>query len=121
MSQLERYILIGLATIFVVVFLRWLKRFLRRNEIHESFPYLHPFANSVLTETELLTFDLPSTNNVKAEVFSESGVMVLLLFEESLKAGNHQKAIGLGALQKGDYTLKITFSNQITSRPFKLV
>ncbi len=116
MREIERYILIGLVTIFVVVFLRWLKRFLRRNEIQESFPYVHPFGKGTLTGIEVLAFELPARDNVKTEIFSDNGLMVLFLFEESLKEGSYQKGIDLSELPKGSYTLKITFSNQITSR-----
>jgi hypothetical protein len=120
MSQIERYILIGLATIFVVVFLRWLKRFLRRNEIQESFPYVHPFGKGSLSGKEVLGIELPVGDKVRVEVYSDNGKMVLFLFEEVLKQGSHQKGIDLSELPKGSYTLKITFSNQVTSRQIKI-
>ena len=120
MSQAERYILIGLVAIFIVVFLRWLKHYLRRNEILESFPYVYPFGKSTLNGKEILIFELPSSDTVKAEVLSSDGGVVLFLFESKLRPGKHEQVIDLSSLPYGNYQVKITFSNQVTTRSIRI-
>jgi hypothetical protein len=120
MSTLERYILIGVATVFVVVFLRWLKRFLRRNEIQESFPYVFPFGKSTLSGRESITIELPYGDHVRGELLSQNGAVVRQLFGESLKKGTHTLGMDLHGLPPGEYTLRLHFSAQVTTRQVRV-
>lgn len=120
MSQLEKYILVTLFVVFAVVFARWLKRFLRRNEIQETFPYVFPFDSTVVEDNQLIKMELPFPQKVKGELILPNGDLVELLFDETLQAGIQTKNMRTVQLANGPYELRITFSNQVTNRKLEV-
>jgi hypothetical protein len=120
MSQLEKYILVTLFVVFAVVFARWLKRFLRRNEIQETFPYVFPFDSTVVEDNQLIKMELPFPQKVKGELILPNGDLVELLFDETLQAGIQTKNMRTAQLANGPYELRITFSNQVTNRKLEV-
>jgi len=120
MSTIEKYILTTLVVIFVVVFVRWLKRYLRRNEIHESFPYLFPFEKNPVDAHQIIRIDLPHNARVKGEILLPNGDVKLVVFEEVLEKGIQTKGMHTDSLSDGMYELRLTFPNQVTTRGFEV-
>jgi len=120
MSTIEKYILTTLVVIFVVVFVRWLKRYLRRNEIHESFPYLFPFEKNPVDAHQIIRIDLPNKARVKGEILLPNGDVKLVVFEEVLEKGIQTKGMHTDSLSDGMYELRLTFPNQVTTRGFEV-
>lgn len=120
MSQLEKYILVTLFVVFAVVFARWLKRFLRRNEIQEKFPYVFPFDSVVVEDNQLIRIELPQAQRVKGELVLPNGDVVDILFDEPLQAGIQTKNMRTAHLESGMYELRITFTNQVTNRKIEV-
>ena len=120
MSTIEKYILTTLVVIFVVVFVRWLKRYLRRNEIHESFPYLFPFEKNPVDAHQIIRIDLPNRARVKGEILLPNGDVKLVVFEEVLEKGIQTKGMHTDSLSDGMYELRLTFPNQVTTRGFEV-
>lgn len=120
MSQLEKYILVTLFVVFAVVFAKWLKRFLRRNEIQEKFPYVFPFDSVMVEENQLIKMELPHAQKVKGELVLPNGDLVDLLFDESLQPGIQTKNMRTAHLKNGSYELRITFANQVTNRKIEV-
>ena len=95
MVNIKYFLLISSIILFVFVFHRWLKRYLRRNDINIPFTYLFPFENKQLNGTELIKFDLPYDASIRAEVVTETGELVTVIFDEKFKQGIHSKALCL--------------------------
>jgi len=121
METLERFLLVSAIILFVLIFYRWLLRFLRRKEISDPFPYIYPFQNQPLSGKEVLKFDMPYDAMVKAEVFSEGGEFLFVSFDQEIKRGVHQMAFDVSSLPNGKYELVITFPNQSVRRPFSVL
>ena len=115
MTNIERTLLITAIILFIIVFYKWLMRFLHRKEIQGTFPYVFPFESKTLSGVEVLKIDLPAHSVVAPEISNQDGEVVLKLNERELSAGIHSIDMDLSNLQKGIYELKIRFSNQ-TSR-----
>ena len=127
MSTLETYLLLSLFFVFLLVFFRWLKRYLRRNEIQEAFPYVQPFeyedslsGKKVLRKQDFVRMELPYKSHVRVEVLMDSKTVVLEVFAEDLKEGEHEILLDCSSLDSGSYILRITFDNQVTTRSFDL-
>lgn len=120
MSTIEKYILTTLVVIFVVVFARWLKRYLRRHEIQESFPYLYPFEKNPVDMHQEIRIDLPNRARVKGEILLPNGDVKQVVFEEVLEKGIQTKGIHTDSLSDGMYELRLTFPNQVTTRSFEV-
>jgi hypothetical protein len=117
MSLLEKYLLLSLFLVFLLVFFRWLKRYLRRNEIQERFPYVYPFGKEMLGGQEVLKLELPQKAQVRIEVIERSGHFHSLAFEGELPAGLHQLNFDCSGIRPGSYDLRLVFPNQVTTRP----
>lgn len=120
MSQLEKYLLLSLFVVFLLVFYRWLKRYLQRNEIQEQFPYVFPFEGEDTDVKRVVRIEMPQKSMVRIEVRSAGGAVVVHVFDGELARGVHQKGIDMDTLQPGTYELHITFSNQVTTRTIVL-
>lgn len=120
MSQLEKYLLISLFIVFLLVFYRWLKRYLHRNEIQEAFPYVFPFEGSDTDAKRVVRIELPLKSHVRIEIRSLAGTVVQHIFDGDLPRGIHQQGLDLTKLEPGGYELRITFSNQVTTRSFEV-
>ncbi len=118
MTGLEKYLLVSLSLVFVFVFLRWLKRYLRRNEIQESFPYVYPFGKNALSGVEALRVELPQKTQVHVQVLSASGQLVRELPSAEFAQGEHSLPLDCRGLEPGAYELCIRFNNQMTTRSF---
>lgn len=114
MSTIERFLLVSAIILFVIVFYRWLMRFLRRKDIQGSFPYVFPFEGK-LTGKSVLKVDLPNRTNVAPEILSDDGVLIEKFPENEYPMGIHSIELDVSAIETGVYELKIRFSNQ-TSR-----
>jgi hypothetical protein len=120
METLERFLLVSAIVLFVVVFYRWLLRFLRRKEINDPYPYLFPFEKPALNGREVIKLDMPYPAEVRAEVFNLQGEFLFKPFEETIQKGVHQMAFDVSKLPTGNYELKLTFPNQVIRRPFRV-
>ncbi len=120
MESLERYLLVSAIVLFIFVFYRWLLKFLRRKDLTGNYPYLHPFAKSILSGREVLVFELPNSTRVSAQIRALNGDVVVACFDEEFKSGKHQKQIDTSKAKSGTYELKITFSNQVTTRRIEI-
>lgn len=120
MESLERFLLVSAIVLFIFVFYRWLLKFLRRKDISGNFPYLHPFSNQTLSGREVLVFELPTTTRVIARIHTHNGDVVAACFDEEFKSGKHQKQIDTTGVPSGAYELRITFSNQVTTRRIEI-
>lgn len=118
MSTLENYLLISLFFVFLLVFYRWLKRYLRRNDITESFPYVYPFEKKELYGRETVQIELPKGSAVRIEILTDDGDVVDTAFDGNSEKGTHIYGFDCTVLNPGAYDLRITFSNQITTRSF---
>lgn len=121
MSTIENYLLISLFFVFLLVFYRWLKRYLQRNDITESFPYVYPFDKTELSGRETVQIELPRSSAVRIEILSDGGDVVDMAFEGDLQKGTHIQGFDCSVLEQGSYELRITFSNQVTTRTFRVV
>lgn len=121
MSLLEKYLLVSLFFVLLFVFYRWLKRYLHRNEIQESFPYVFPFDGNVFNGKEVVRFELPQKSNVRIDILSESDALITEVHAGDLDRGTHIIGFDCSQLESGKYQLRITFSNQVTTRPFSVV
>ena len=120
METLQRFLLVSAVILFVIVFYKWLKKYLRRKDISDPFPYVFPFEEEYLSKQETLKFDMPYESHVKAEVYSESGEWMFTAFDQQIGKGIHQKALDLSSLPKGSFELKITFPNQTIRRTIRM-
>jgi hypothetical protein len=114
MSTIERFLLVSAVVLFVIVFYRWLMRFLRRKDLQGSFPYVFPFEGA-LSGRAFLKVDLPNRTMVSPEILSEEGSVIVKFPDKELSAGLHSIELDLANIDPGVYELKIRFSNQ-TSR-----
>ncbi len=120
METLQRFLLVSAIVLFVIVFYKWLMKYLRRKDINDPFPYVFPFEREVLSGEELLKFDMPYASQVKAEVYSESEERLLTAFDQEIKQGIHIMAFDVSSLPSGNYELKVSFPNQTVRRPIKV-
>lgn len=112
--------MVSLFFVFLLVFYRWLKRYLQRNDITEPFPYVYPFEKKALNGREIVQIELPRSSAVRIEILSDGGEVVDLTFEGELQKGTHVQGFDCSILEPGSYELKITFSNQVTTRTFSV-
>ena len=115
MSTIERFLLVSAIVLFVFVFYRWLMRFLHRNELQGSFPYVFPFGEKTLAGKQELKVDLPRKSIVNASIVDASGKDVLEICNSEYNPGVHSIAFNCEGIAPGAYEVKIRFSNQ-TSR-----
>lgn len=120
MSKLEQYLLLSLFLVFLLVFYRWLKRYLQRNEIQEAFPYVFPFEGDDTDIKRVIRIELPQKSPVRIELRSLVGHVVLHIFDGELSQGTHRHGMDLSSVEPGQYELRITFSNQVTTRSLSL-
>lgn len=117
MEELRIVLLISAIVLFIIVFYRWLLKYLHRKEIGVKFTYLFPFEREVFMGKEKLKLDLPESNHVRAEILTTTnGELVLLAFEGILKQGICEMDIDFDQVQKGEYNLKIILPDQIITR-----
>jgi len=114
MSTTERFLLVSAIILFIIVFYRWLTRFLRRKDIQGSYPYVFPFEGALVGRTALRV-DLPSRTTVAPEILTNEGSLVKKFEEKEYASGVHSIDIDCSGIDTGSYELKIRFSNQ-TSR-----
>jgi len=114
MSTIERFLLVSAIILFIIVFYRWLTRFLRRKDIQGSYPYVFPFDGALGSET-VLKVDLPTRTNVAFEILTDEGSLIKKYPEKEYPPGVHAIDMDCSDIEKGSYELKIHFSNQ-TSR-----
>jgi len=114
MSTLERFLLVSAIILFLVVFYRWLTRFLRRKDIQGSFPYVFTFEGN-LDGDVLLKVDLPNRSIIAPEIINQEGVVAMKFPEKEYAPGIHSIDLDCSSIENGEYELKIRFSNQ-TSR-----
>ena len=117
METLQRFLLVSAIVLFVVVFYKWLTKYLRRKDINDPFPYLFHFDKEFLSGKEALKFDMPYASAVRAEVYTESGDRLFPAFDEK---GVHSMALDVSSLPTGSYELKVSFPNQTVRRPIKV-
>lgn len=120
MSPLEKYLLVSLFFVFLFVFYRWLKKYLQRNEIQEAFPFVFPFEGKVFNGRETLRFELPQQSEVRIEILDESDALISEEYSGELERGTHIHGFDCTVLDPGNYQLRITFSNQVITRPFSV-
>ncbi len=118
MESLTRYLLVSAIVLFVIVFYRWLIRYLRRNDIQQVFPYIYPFQSRDFNGSEQLKIELPAHANVLAEIYHHEHGMIREVLRRDLPAGTHEFAIDTSGLAPSAYELKITLPNQTIKRPF---
>lgn len=117
MDELRIILLISSIVLFIIVFYRWLLRYLHKNEINVKFSYLFPFEKDVFIGKEKLKIDLPEANQVRAEIIeTANGELILLAFEGRLKKGICEMDIDFEKVQNGEYNLKIILPDQIITR-----
>lgn len=120
METLQRFLLVSAIVLFVIVFYKWLMKYLRRKDYNDPFPYLFPFESEVLSGVETLKFDMPYASQVRAEVYSENGERLFIAFDQEIAKGIHQLVCDVSSLPSGNYELKISFPNQTVRRPIKV-
>lgn len=120
MNSLENYLLFSLIAVFLLVFYRWLRRYLHRNEIQESFPYVFPFDKELLHGMEVVKVELPQKGTVQMDILSNAGEVLRTVPEVVLAAGTHTLSLDCSGLTPGIYSLKLVFSNQVTTRSFRV-
>jgi len=120
METLQRVLLVSAIVLFIIVFYQWLKKYLRRKDINDPFPYVFPLENEFLSQHEVLKFDMPYPSQVKAEVLSENGDRLFTAFDQKIEKGIHQMALDFSSLPSGSYELKISFPNQTIRRTIKM-
>jgi hypothetical protein len=120
METLQRFLLVSAIVLFVVVFYKWLTKYLRRKDINDPFPYLFHFDKEFLSGKEALKFDMPYASAVRAEVYSESGDRLFTAFDQKIEKGVHSMALDVSSLPTGSYELKVSFPNQTVRRPIKV-
>ncbi len=120
MESITRYLLVSSIVLFGFVFYRWLLRYLRRNELQATFPYVFPFARQLFTKPESLRFELTLAGNVVVKLSGEDGRILAVLLERNFAVGTHDVELDFSNLAAGAYELKIEFPNQTTTRHIKL-
>ncbi len=117
MKELKIILLISAVVLFIIVFYRWLLRYLHKDEINVKFSYLFPFEKKVFRGSERFKIDLPETSEVRAEILETSGGELLhLVFEGRLKQGIADMNIDFGKVKNGEYHLKIVLADQTITR-----
>lgn len=114
MSTLERFLLVSAVVLFVIIFYRWLLRFLRRKDIEGSFPYVFPFESKLSGKADLKV-DLPNKTIVSPEILTNDEIIVRKVSEKEYPPGVHAIELDLKGIETGEYELRVRFSNQ-TSR-----
>jgi len=120
METFQRFLLVSAIVLFIIVFYKWLMKYLRRKDISDPFPYLFPFEKQVLSGQEILKFDMPYDAQVKAEVLDNNEKRLFMAFDQEIKKGVHQMAFDVSSLPSGTYELKVSFPNQTVRRPIKI-
>jgi len=116
MENFKSFLLISSIILFVFVFYKWLKRYLRRNDINIPFTYLFPFENEYFKGESSIKFDLPMEAMVRAEIVRESGEVVSVIFDERFKIGIHRKEMNLSDVANGTYNLRLSLPDQTITR-----
>ncbi|HKK39131.1 MAG TPA: hypothetical protein VJ949_06920 [Cryomorphaceae bacterium] len=120
METFQRFLLVSAIVLFIIVFYKWLMKYLRRRDINDPFPYLFPFEKDVLSGQEVLKFDMPYKSQVRAEVYSTDEQKLFTAFDQEIEKGVHQMAFDVSSLPSGTYELKVSFPNQTLRRPIKI-
>lgn len=116
MENLKHFLLISSIVLFVFAFYKWLKRYLRKNDITIPFTYLYPFESERFDGSGSIKFDLPIDAMVRAEIIKENGDLVTVVFEERFKTGIHSKEINLSMVASGNYNLRLCLPDQTITR-----
>lgn len=116
MENLKNFLLISSIILFAIVFYKWLMRYLRRNDINIPFTYLFPFENESFGSISSIKFDLPIESIVRAEIVTEAGELVAVVFEERFKIGIHSKEMNLTEVANGKYNLRLCLPDQTITR-----
>jgi hypothetical protein len=120
MESFSRYLLVSAIVLFVLVFYRWLLRFLRRKDIQGHFPYLFPFSSTELQGIIEVKFELPVQSKVGISIHKPDGSFIELLLEKNYGAGLQTTTIDLSPYAAGWYELRVQFINQTTTRKIKI-
>lgn len=117
MVNVKYFLFFSAIILFVLVFYRWLMRYLRRNDINIKFAFLFPFDKPYFSHRDNIKIDVAITGMVRAEIIStSSGEVVSVLFEELLDPGIQTKEIDFSPVADGDYIFKIIFPDQTITR-----
>jgi len=120
METFQRFLLVSAIVLFIIVFYKWLMKYLRRKDINDPFPYVYPLNKETLSGQEILKFDMPYDAHVKAEVLNVNDERLFMAFDQEIKKGIHQMAFDVSSLPSGTYELKVSFPNQTIRRPIKV-
>ena len=120
METFQRFLLVSAIVLFIIVFYQWLKKYLRRKDINDPFPYVFPFENDHVSGKETMKFDMPYSAQVRAEVYSEDGERLYTAFDQKIAKGIHLMEFNVSSLPSGKYELKVTFPNQTIRRPINV-
>jgi hypothetical protein len=116
METLQRFLLVSAIVLFIIVFYKWLTKYLRRKDIVGPFPYIFPFEREVLSNEEIIKLDMPYSAVVKAEVYSKEDVKLFTAFDQKIEKGIHQMRFDTSSLPSGEYELRVEFPNQTIRR-----
>lgn len=116
MESLSKYLLVSAIVLFVLVFYKWLLRYLQRKEITQEFVYFFPFENTCLRESEILKVDMPYRATISAALYLPDGGFVKHLYEAELAKGIHHLELDFSDVQNSAYTLQIKSPFQLTRR-----
>lgn len=116
MESISNYVLISSIVLFLLVFYRWLLRYLRRNDLTQPFPYVFPFRRKLFTKSELLRFELPESGRVSVELLNSDGLVIAELLNAEFPKGLHETEIDFSGQKVGDYHIRVNLPRQITTR-----
>ncbi len=88
------------------------------NETKSDLDYQLSLSPNPVTESSYFSFELSKSENVRLEIFDQSGKKVATLISEKLSAGEHYVLLSGIELQKGNYVYRFTSNNKTISGKF---
>lgn len=117
MENITLFLLISAIVLFIIVFYRWLLRYLRKDEIPLTFSYLFPFENKDFSGVENIKIEMKESYPVRVELLNAvGGDLVLLAFDERIGIGEHELELDFSQVKDGLYHLRIVLPDQAITR-----
>lgn len=118
-DSIAKYLLVSAIVLFVIVFFKWLKRFLRRKEIQQKYAYLYPLENKQLNNISL-RIEMPFKGDIAIFIYDSFGNLQMKTDAASFDKGEHKFELNIKELPKGKYDLIIHTPHQKIRRYFEI-
>ena len=119
---IRNVLLVSAIVLFIVVFYRWLLRYFRRNQLVDTYVYVHPFPRGNISGKLKIRIEIPEERLIACYVFpaTPSEADRVKVYEAQLEAGDHEFEFDTVPHGDGDYIFEIESRNQSIRRRVRI-